>query len=420
MGQATLFYRFGAALAIGILVGLQREYAYGGSDKELFAGVRTFALISLLGCTGGVMADELGTPWGLIGLLIPMGALIVVAHLVSAWQRGGVGLTTEIAALLTFSAGALCYWEYLALAAAVGVLTTVLLSVKPEMHAFAQRITREDIYATLKFAVITVVVLPVLPNTGYGPPPLDVVNPYEIWLMVVLISAISFLAYVLIKLIGPRQGISLTGVLGGMMASTPLTLSFSRRSHDEEELCRPLAMAISVAWAMTFVRVLVEVAALNTELLSKVWLPLISSSVVGFAYGAYLHVAKPGLDEEEIEFSNPFELGTALRFGLLYAVVLTVSKAAEVYVGDAGVYVTSFLSGLQGVNAVTLSLARLSGFDGGLSLITGARGVVIAVMANTLAKGGIVLSIGSQELRRAILPAVGLMVATGVGVAVFM
>lgn len=401
-------------------MGLQREYEYGGPDSELFAGVRTFALISLLGCSGALMADELATPLGLVGMLLPVGALVVAAYFVGAWKHGGVGLTTEMATLLTFAAGALCYWDYLPLAAALGVTTTVLLSLKPEMHALADRITREDIYATLKFAVVTAIVLPVLPDRGYGPPPLNILNPHEIWLMVVLISGISFFGYVLIKLVGPHQGIILTGLLGGIVSSTPVTLSFSERSQEEETLARPFALAITVAWTMTYVRVLVEVAALNPRLLSRLWPPMAAASAVGLVYSAYLFLSHRTREEGEVPFKNPVELSTAFKFGLVYAVVLVISKAAEVYVGDAGVYVSSFLSGLPDVDAVTLSMARLTGAEGGLRAITGARAIVIGAMANTLAKGGIVLATGSSSLRRAILPSVVLMLAAGTGVAFLM
>ncbi len=416
MTHATLLYRFGAALAIGILVGLQREYAYGGSEKELFAGVRTFPLISLLGCTGALMADELSSPWGFAGMVLPMGALIVVAHLVGAWRHEGMGLTTEMATLLTFGAGALCYWGHLALAAAVGVAMMVLLSLKPEMHAFAQRITREDVYATLKFAIITVIVLPVLPNRGFGPPPLNVLNPYEIWLIVVLISGISFLGYVLIKLVGPRHGISLTGLLGGIVSSTPLTLNFSRRSQEDKGLAKPFALAIIMAWSISYLRVLTEVATLNLPLLGRLWPPMAVAAGAGLAYGAYLYFSQPTKEEGEVPFSNPFELTTALKFGLLYAVVLVLSKAAEVYMGDVGIYLSSFISGLPDADAVTLSMAQLSKGDG-ISVVTGARAIVIGVMANTVTKGGIVLATGSRELRRAILPGLLLILVTGVGLA---
>lgn len=417
MEHMTLFYRFGAALAIGVLIGLQREYAYGDEDAELFAGVRTFALIGLLGCTAALVADELASPWGFVGVVVPMGALIAVAHFIGAWRHEGTGLTTEMATLLTFLAGALCYWNYLALAAAIAVVTTVLLSLKPEMHAFAQRITREDVYATLKFAVVTVIVLPVLPNQTYGWAPLDVLNPHEIWLMVVLISGISFLGYVLIKLVGPRQGISLTGLLGGMISSTPVTLSFTQRSREETELSKPFALAITVAWAITYLRVMVEVATLNASLLSKLWPPLLASAAIGLVYSAYLYLQQHTQEKGEVPYSNPFELGTALKFGLLYAVVLLVSKAAQVYVGDAGVYLSSAISGLPDADAVTLSMARLSQGEGGLDVTTAARAVVLGVTANTATKGAIVLSGGSSELRRAILPGFVLMLVTGVGIA---
>ncbi len=417
MAATALFYRFGAALAIGVLVGLQREHAYGGPEEELFAGVRTFALIGLLGCTGALIADEVGSPWGFVAVALPMGGLIVAAYIVSAWRHEGTGLTTEMATVLTLGAGAMCYWDYLALAAALGVATTVLLSLKPEMHAFAHRITREDLYATLKFAVITVIVLPVLPNRGFGPAPLDVLNPYQIWLMVVFISGISFLGYVLIKLVGPRQGISLSGLLGGLVSSTAVTLNFAQRSEKEEELSRSFALAIIVAWTMTFIRILIEVATLNRRLLGVVWPPLAAAWAVGLAYAGYLYVSRRTERKGEVDFANPFELGTALKFGLLFAVVLLVSKAASLYMGHVGLYVSSFLSGLPGVDALTLSMARLSTAGGELDLVTGARAIVVGAMANTAAKGGIVLAIGSARLRRAILPGFVLIVMAGVGAA---
>jgi uncharacterized membrane protein (DUF4010 family) len=333
-----------------------------------------------------------------------------------------LGLTTEVATFLTFTTGALCYWDYLPLAAALGVITTVLLSFKPEMHAFARRVTQEDMYATLEFAVITVVVLPVLPNQDFGPPPLDVFNPHEIWLIVILISGISFLGYILSKLLGSRQGIRLTGVLGGIISSTPVTFSFSRRSQEEEGLEKPFALAITVAWAITYLRVLVEVATLNRSLLEVLWPPMVAAAGVGLLYGGYLFLSQPTEEKGQIPFSNPFELQTALKFGLLYTVVLVISKVATTYGGDIGIYLSSFISGLPDADAVTLSMAQLTGTMEGASLseVVGARAIVIGVMANTIAKGGIVLTLGSRKLRRVILPGLLLVLSTGIGVAFFL
>jgi uncharacterized membrane protein (DUF4010 family) len=411
MEHIDLFYRFGVALAIGFLVGLQREYAYGGQGRQIFAGERTLALMGLVGCAAAMAADVLTSPWPFVGILVLVGMLITISYFVSAWH-GNVGLTTEAAALLTVIAGALCYWNYLALAVALAVVTTVLLSLKLEMDTFVQRITREDVYATLKFAVITAIVLPVLPNQSFGRPPLDVLNPYKIWLMVVFISGISFLGYVLVKVVGSRQGIGLTGLLGGLASSTAVTLSFSERSQKETELAKPFALAITVAWTVMFSRVVVEVATLNVALLKVFWMPMAASAAVGLVYCAYLYFSQHTDEEGGVDFSNPFELGPAVKFGLVYALILLLSKAAQMYLPTAGVYLASVVAGLADVDAITLSMAELSN-TGGLDLSTAARAIVLAAMSNTVVKGGIVLSSGSSALRKALLPGFGAMLVVG-------
>lgn len=414
--HTNLFYRFGAALVIGILIGLQREYSHGAQDREMFAGVRTFALMALVGGLGAMVTDQLGSPWAFIGIVFLLGVLIAVAYFVAAW-RGEVGLTTEVSALVTILTGALCYWDYLPLAAAVAVATTVLLSLKLEMRTFVRRITAQDVYATLKFAVITAIVLPVLPNETFGSPPLDVLNPYKIWLMVVFISAISFLGYVLIKVVGSRQGIGLTGLLGGLVSSTAVTLSFSQRSQTQPDLAKPFALGITVAWMMMFLRVAAEVVALNAALLQALWLPMAASAAVGLAYSVFLYFAQRTDEEGGVDFSNPFELGPALKFGLLYAAILLVSKAARTYLGDTGVYLSSAVAGLTDVDAITLSMAELGGQVGGVDLSTAARAIVLAAMSNTIVKGSVVLISGSSSLRRALMPGFLLMLVTGIGVA---
>ncbi len=416
MNQTTLFYRFGVALAIGFLVGLQREYAHGGPEREIATGERTLALMGLLGCLAALVADELGSPWAFISVLVPLGMLIATSYFVGAWH-GDVGLTTEMSALLTVLAGALCYWNYLELAAALAVTTTVILTLKWETDRLVRLITRKDIRATLKFAVITAIVLPVLPNRGFGPPPVDVLNPYKIWLMVVFISGISFLGYVLIKIVGPRRGIGLTGLLGGMASSTAVTLSFAERSQSESDLHRPFALAIFVAWTTMFPRVMIEVAALNSALLERLWAPMGAAAAVGLAYSAYLYLSQRHERKEEVAFSNPFELGPALKFGLLYAAILLISRAAQVYLGETGVYISSVAGGLADADAITLSLAELSKPGGVMAMDNAARGVVLAAMSNTVAKGSIVLASGSPMLRKALWPGFVLMLTAGLGLA---
>jgi uncharacterized membrane protein (DUF4010 family) len=286
-----------------------------------------------------------------------------------------------------------------------------------ETDRLVRLITREDIRATLKFAVITAIVLPVLPDKAFGPPPLDVLNPYEIWLMVVFISGISFLGYVLVKAVGARQGIGLTGLLGGLASSTAVTLSFAERSQRETGLDRPFAQAIIVAWVTMFPRVLLEVAALNAKLLENLWLPMAAAMVVGLIYSAYLYLSQRTAERSEVAFSNPFKLGPALKFGLIYAAILLISRAAQVYLGSTGVYISSVVGGLADADAITLSMAELSQGGGGLSTETAARGVVLAAMSNTVAKGGIVLASGSPALRKTVLPGFALILVTGISVA---
>jgi uncharacterized membrane protein (DUF4010 family) len=412
----NLFFRFGVALVIGILVGLQREFSFEERDVELFAGVRTFALMGLLGCSGAYISDLSESPWPLISIILSLGILLGVTHYVDA-TKGKVGLTTEIAAVLTVIAGALAYMEQVLLAVALGVTITVLLSVKVEAQTIVRHLNREDIFAILKFAVVAAVVLPLLPNVAYGPPPFDVFNPYTIWLLVVLISAISFVGYILNKLIGAEKGIGLIGFLGGLASSTAVTLNFTQRSKVSPSLSRAFALAILIAWTVMFSRVLVQAVLVNRALLGILWLPMVASVLVGLVYSLYLYFSQTRSEErEQMEFENPFELGPAIKFGLLFAVILFISRAAQIYLDASGIYLSALVSGIADVNAITLSMAQLS-LGGRLDLQVAARAIVLATVANTIVKGAIVLLGGSRSLRLAILPGYVLMTATGMIVA---
>lgn len=414
--QLNLFYRFGAALLIGLLIGLQREFAHlrQVEEEKAFGGTRTFALLSLLGCTGAFIANETEAVLVFVLVVALAGLLIAISYFLTACT-GKVGVTTEMAALITMLAGALCFWGELALAAALSVATTVLLALKLQTQTLARNITREDIYATLTFAVITLIVLPVLPRESYGPPPFDVLVPYKVWLMVVFISGISFLGYILIKIVGTRRGVGLTGLLGGLASSTAVTLSFSQRSRDVKGFARPFALAILLAWSVMFVRVMVEVAAINMALLRIVWIPMTAALAVSAGYCIYLYRSQSADKQVEHDtFKNPFELGPALTFGILYAVILLVANAAKLYLGDTGVYLSSIASGLADVDAITLSMAELSKED--LDLLTAARAIVLAATSNTVVKGAIVLSTGSKSLRKVLLPGLILILGTAIGV----
>jgi uncharacterized membrane protein (DUF4010 family) len=419
--EPTLYFRFGVALVVGMLIGLQREYAFDVRDKELFAGMRTFALMAVTGCAAAMISDLMRSPLPFLGILLVVGGLLTISHYVDA-LKGAVGLTTDVAVLLTVVTGGLVYWGEVLLAVAIGVATAVLLSIKVEAQRFVKHLNQEDIVAALQFAVITAIILPLVPNETFGPPPFDVLNPFTIWLLVVLISGISFIGYVLNKVLGASRGIGLTGLVGGLASSTAVTLTFAQRSREAGKLAKPMALGITLASTVMFVRVFVEAAVVNPALVGMLWIPIAASIVAGLAYSLFLYLSQRSQPEEDIKLSNPFDLGMAIKFGLAFTVIFLIARAAQIYFGDAGIYVSSVLSGLVGVDAIVLSLAELSrgpaSIDPSTAVraidsATAVRGIILAAVANTAAKGAIVLAAGTSELRRYILPGFILMMLTG-------
>lgn len=413
MSEADLFLRYGISLAIGVLVGMQREFASGGDGGELPAGVRTFGLIALSGCGAAhlsrLAASAIPLGAGFLGLT----ALLTTMYLMQV-RRGRWGLTTECAAGVTFVAGALTLEGQLRLAGALGVVTTLLLSLKLELHALARKLTQEDVFATLKFAVLGVVVLPLMPNRSYLQPPFDLVNPFEIALFVVLMLGVEFVGYVLAKLLGARRGIGLIGLLGGLVSSTAVTLGFTQRSRAEPAHSGTLALAILASWCMMLGRTLAVVWALNPQVLRESWMPLATALIAGTGYCLFLYLRPRQAPEgEATPFSNPFELGPALRFGLLFVAILVASRWVQTAFGNVGMYLSSFTAGLVDVDAISFTMARMAE-EGGVQASSAANAVLLAVLANTLLKGGVSVSLGSPELRRVLLPGILLMLAAGI------
>ncbi len=399
--------RLAVALAAGLLVGLQRQFAKG-ADGDLFAGTRSFSLIALTGGLSSVLAVRFDSVAVFAAGFLVVGAVVAIGYL-GGVRSGELGLTTEVAAVVTFLAGALAGLGELAIATAVAVATTALLALKPYTQAFVERLSRQDVEATLQFAVLAALVLPVLPRDTIGPEPFDAASPFKVGLMVVFILGLSFLGYVLIKVVGARRGIGLTGILGGLVSSTAVTLTMSERSKSSAGLLRALAMAVLLAWTIMYGRVLVEVGVVNAELLREVWLPIGAGLVVTGAWAAIVSLRRQrtGTDpDDEQEFSNPFSLGPAIQFGLLYGAVLIGSKALSMWLGDAGVYVGALASGVADVDAITLSMAELSRDDGSVSDSTAGNAIVLAAASNTVVKGGLVWTLSSPGMRKLVIPAV--------------
>ncbi|MCB1858986.1 MAG: MgtC/SapB family protein [Gammaproteobacteria bacterium] len=409
-------WQFGTALGLGMLIGLERERTRG--EERTFAGVRTFSLVAVLGATSVYAGEHSSLTW-LVGLVfLALVALVVAAYRVTS-QNGSIGATTEVSVLVTFLIGSLCAWDEVAVAGAIAVLTMLLLALKGWLHNLAQRIETSDVEATLKFAIITLIVLPLVPNTNFGPEGLEVINPYKTWLMVVLIAGLNFAGYILVKVVGREHGLGITGLLGGLVSSTAVTLGFSQRSRVEPGLAPVLALAILLAWTVMFFRVVVEVGIVNVALAKELALGMIVMGIVSLAICFMLWRGGRSAEKAEVESGhNPFELGDAIKFGILFAVVIFVANAAQVYYGDTGLYLAGALAGLTDVDAIALSMANLAQQDPSSSGAA-ARTVVIAVISNTLVKCGMVIWLGAPSIRKTMIP-ITLALAVAGGAAAFL
>lgn len=407
-----LFLRFGVAIGIGFLIGLQREHATVRLDRSIIAGERTTSLLSLGGAVAAMVADIYDSPGLLIAFLAMTTTITALGYFTESWQRERIGMTSEVAILISMLLGVLCYHGELTLAAALGIATTVILSLKVQTDRFVKKLSRQELYAALQLAVISAIILPVLPNEPLADPPFDVLNPFSIWLLVVFISAINFLGYVFARLVG-EQGIELSGLFGGLVSSTAVTLGFSERSKLEPQLARSFGVAIMISWTVMYARMLVLVAVLHRPLLASTWLPLLISASVGLAYCAFLIFRKGSIEDADIQLSNPLDIKSAIRFALLFTLILLASRAAQVYFGDIGLLVSAVVSGLANVNAITLSVAELTR-NGSLAIEIASQALLFAIAANLVSKGSIVMIGGDRQLRRIVLPGLLMMLTTAI------
>jgi uncharacterized membrane protein (DUF4010 family) len=408
MNDLELATRFAVALGLGIFLGLERERTK--QEGKAFAGVRTFALIALSGALAAFFQIRLDQPWIAAAAFLAIGALVVVSYVVTA-RQGDVGMTTEVSAILAFLLGMLCVHGELSLAASIGVATGLVLALRDWLHGLAHKIEGEDVEATLKFAIIALIVLPLVPDRNFGPPPLDVVNPYKIWLMIVLISGVDFASYLLVKIVGTEHGVGLTGLLGGLVSSTAVTLGFTRRSRGEPALCTPLGLGILLAWCVMFGRVFVLTGLLAPSLSPKLAVGLGLPAAAALASAYWLWRKSRTAERAKVETgANPFELSQAIKFGLLFGVVTFAAKAAYVHFGTRGLYIAGVIAGTTDVDPISLSMVDLA-LREPQSLDTAARTIEIAVLSNTLVKGGMVIVLGSPSIRRVMVPIVVFIVA---------
>lgn len=404
----------GMALLMGLLIGLEREHSQR-DEEALFAGVRTFPLIALIGFLAALLT-RVGHPW-----VLPVAFAGVIAMVVAAYWITGrgehKGATTEFVAILTFLFGVLSAFGYVIPAATFAVVTAVVLSVKAPLHRLAETIHREEMYAILKFGIVSVIILPLLPDRPFGP--WGVLNPRVIWWMVVLISAISMVGYVLMKFLGVRQGMALTGLLGGLASSTATTLGLSQKAREaKSDVAAYFALGIVLASTIMFFRVFFLAWVVDDRLGGTLLIPIAVPAVAGILAGAYLWRRRSGTAAATLEVKNPMELGSAIKFGLLFAAVLLAARAAHQYFGSTGLFIAAGLAGLTDVDAITISTARLAR-DGVLAGSTANAAILLASAANTAVKGVLAVTLGGKALRTVVLPIFAVLVALALAACIF-
>ena len=389
------------ALALGVLIGAERGVArvrQRVEEKTTFAGIRTFTLIALLGALSLHFTNYFGKVFFVVSFF-GFVLLVTAAYIITSKKEKDVGTTTEITAILTFFYGALCMTEYRLVAIVLAIFTTVILYTKKPAYAFLGRITDEEFYATLKFAIIAFVVLPFLPKDDY----LGFFNPYRIWLIVVIISGIEFVGYVIMKLMQPRKGIAIIGFLGGIISSTALVLNASRESNREKMLTNSLAFSSVLASSTVFLKLILEVYIVNKAVVDKVALPMIIMFIFGMMGALFLW--KRSKAEEEIttinDLKSPFTLRPALKFAVFFAFIIFLVTFANKYLGVGGVYVTSAIGGLANLDAPTVSLASLAYRD--ITAEVATLGIVIAGCINTGSKAGMAFLLGSKEFSKLVV-----------------
>ena len=388
--------QFLTSLAIGLLIGLERE-----RNPSAKAGLRTFALVAIFGTLIAMLSSKIESPWLLIAGLLVVGLMIVAAYFNQPGEDHDPGTTTVAALLLCYALGALVWYGQARLAIMLAITTTTLLYFKPELRGMTQRLTRRDLVSILQFLVLTFIILPILPNENYGP--YGAFNPYQVWLMVVLISGLSLAGYVALHWGGNRYGPALLGFLGGIVSSTATTLAYARHGRDNESMLHLSAAIILIASQVVMLRLLVISTLIAPAVLSKLLLPmgtgLLFGIIVTLLGWKKLHSIA---DLPKPTSSNPTEIPAALGFALMYVVILLGAAWLSDLAGNKGLYAVAAISGLTDVDAITLSSLRLFELDK-LSGQHAAVAISIAFLTNMLFKFGLVFFIGGRRLAKQVI-----------------
>ena len=398
---------FITSLAIGLLIGLERE-----RKPDAKAGLRTYGLVALLGCLSALIGQETGNGWVLALGLVAVGAMMMAALIMDPPDDGDPGTTSMVALMLTYGLGAAVWLGYGSLAVMLAIATTTLLYFKTQLHGFTLSLSHKDLISIFQFAVLSFIILPILPDQNYGP--YQAFNPHQIWRMVVLISGVSLAGYAALRLVGARHGATVIGFFGGLASSTATTMVFARHARNNEALISTATPVILLANITVLLRMALVAAVLAPSLILQL-LPVLGLGLGLGLIASFYHWRKQASPQDlpMPEVHNPTELRTALAFGLLYGVVLLVSAWLQDLAGSRGLYLVALASGVTDVDAIVLSTLHL--FD--LNKLTEQPtvvAIVLAILANLIFKAGLVISIGGANLARHVMPGL-LAIGAGLG-----
>ncbi len=393
------------SILIGGLIGLEQESYHRKIEEKHFGGIRTFPLISMLGFSVQYFMNNFFLT---AVVFFGFSLMIVGEYIYEAVYFNRKGITTEVAGLFTFVMGVVLAKGYIIESVALSILITLILSTREFLHNFVEKyIYRKDIAAILKFLIVTAILYPLLPNKAFT---FLKLNPRSIWLMVILISTISFAAYFATKLLGSKRGILMTAIFGGLMSSTAVTLAFSKRSKEAPEVSKELGMGIILASSIMFVRQWI----IMFIIYPKISYGFFFFSVVMFVVGLLFVIRKTHRTVTvEVEFSNPYDITHALFFGAFYTVILALSRLAHIYLGSKGVYLLGFVSGLADVDPLTISMSQLSK-SGDVALNVALVSIIISSITNTLIKAVYAHIFGHKNLRKHVWGAFGAMTVASI------
>lgn len=391
-----------AALAVGLVIGLER----GWHDRELpeggrVAGLRTFALTGLLGGVLGHLQPDFGA-WPLLGALLGLALLLTVSYARNAKLSGNLSATTPVAMLLTLVLGAFAAHGNITLALSAAVVGAVLLDLKPTLHGWLRLIDHRELTASLQLLVLSMVILPYLPNTGLGP--YAALNPYQLWWAVILIAGLSLTGHFAMRITGAQRGVLWTGILGGLASSTATTLALARYAREQPSLTGAAVAGTLASCGVMFFRMVVLLGVIQPALLSTFGSALVVTGValLCIALWGWRKLDRTVVGEGAVGAMAPFDLGTALGFGVLLAVMSVLVPAAKQWLDTSGLYGLSAVSGLADVDAILISLARLHG-AGGLSTVATVTALGLATLANMVAKVGIAWTTGGAQVGKSVV-----------------